>query len=279
MSGSRVELRSAEDLTDPRLAPYTSMTDAALRRAVDAEHGIYLAESSQVVRRALAAGHTPRSFLLAHRYLDSFADVLGAHPHVPVFTGPDDVLTALTGFHLHRGALAAMDRPVQPDAREVLAGARRVLVAEDLVDHTNLGAIVRSAAALGWDGMLVTPRAADPLYRRAIRVSMGTVFRLPWARLDAPVPERVGLLRETGHRLVALEGTDEAYDLDAADLDELRHAERAALVVGAEGPGVRPETLAVCDAHVKIPMPAHVDSLNVAAATAVALWEMRARPL
>ena len=187
MSGSRVELRSAEDLTDPRLAPYTSMTDAALRRAVDAEHGIYLAESSQVVRRALAAGHTPRSFLLAHRYLDSFADVLGAHPHVPVFTGPDDVLTALTGFHLHRGALAAMDRPVQPDAREVLAGARRVLVAEDLVDHTNLGAIVRSAAALGWDGMLVTPRAADPLYRRAIRVSMGTVFRLPWARLDAPV--------------------------------------------------------------------------------------------
>ncbi|MCV7512714.1 hypothetical protein M3D71_011125 [Micrococcus luteus] len=133
-----VRLERIEDLADPRLAPYTTMTDAALRRRVDAEHGVFLAESSQVVRRALDAGHTPRSFLLGDRYRGSFADVLAAHPEVPVFTGPDDVLEALTGFHLHRGALAAMDRPAPRPLADVLAGARRVLIAEDLVDHTNV---------------------------------------------------------------------------------------------------------------------------------------------
>ena len=142
-----VRLERIEDLADPRLAPYTTMTDAALRRRVDAEHGVFLAESSQVVRRALDTGHTPRSFLLGDRYRGSFADVLAAHPDVPVFTGPDDVLEALTGFHLHRGALAAMDRPAPRPLADVLADARRVLIAEDLVDHTNLGAVVRSAVA------------------------------------------------------------------------------------------------------------------------------------
>ena len=193
-----VRLERIEDLADPRLAPYTTMTDAALRRRVDAEHGVFLAESSQVVRRALDAGHTPRSFLLGDRYRRSFADVLAAHPDVPVFTGPDDVLEALTGFHLHRGALAAMDRPAPRPLADVLAGARRVLIAEDLVDHTNLGAVVRSAVALGWDALLLTPQAADPLYRRAIRVSMGTVFRLPWARLPGPVAESLPALRAAG---------------------------------------------------------------------------------
>ncbi len=294
----------------PELAPYVCMTDAALRRAADAEHGVFLAESTPVVRRALDAGCRPRSFLVPRRYLESagvqLADALARYPEVPVFTGEDEVLTALTGYHLHRGALAAMERPAPLSVDAVLAGARRVLVAEDLTDPTNLGAIIRSAVALGWDGLLLSPRAADPLYRRAIRVSMGTVFRLPWARAEAwpgeargsapaatsatpvaeagaAVPEttRDGLkmLYQAGFAVVALEVTDEAVDLDDTALTSLRHAERVALVVGAEGPGVRAETLAVCDAHVKIPMPAGVDSLNVGAATAVALWELRSRPV
>lgn len=277
-----IRLSSPEDLTDPRLAPYTTLTDAALRRRVDAEHGVFLAESSQVVRRALAAGHAPRSFLLGDRYRESFADVLAAHPHVPVFTGPDDVLESLTGFHLHRGALAAMERPAPRTVAEVLAGvdgrpARRVLIAEDLVDHTNLGAVVRSAVALGWDALLLTPQAADPLYRRAIRVSMGTVFRLPWARLEGGVADAVPQLRAAGFAVAALEVTPRAVGLDSPELEALRGAERLALVLGQEGPGVRPETLAQTDADVVIPMPEGVDSLNVAAAAAVALWELRAR--
>lgn len=272
-----VRLERAEDLADPRLAPYTTLTDAALRRRVDAEHGVFLAESSQVVRRALAAGHVPRSFLLGDRYRDTFADVLAAHPQVPVFTGPDEVLESLTGFHLHRGALAAMDRPAPRAVPDVLAGARRVLIAEDLVDHTNLGAVVRSAVALGWDALLLTPQAADPLYRRSIRVSMGTVFRLPWARLDGTVAEAVPALRQAGFAVAALEVTDRAVRLDSPDLEPIRSAQRLALVLGQEGPGVRPETLARTDADVVIPMPDDVDSLNVAAAAAVALWELRAR--
>ena len=272
-----VRLERIEDLADPRLAPYTTMTDAALRRRVDAEHGVFLAESSQVVRRALDTGHTPRSFLLGDRYRGSFADVLAAHPDVPVFTGPDDVLEALTGFHLHRGALAAMDRPAPRPLADVLAGARRVLIAEDLVDHTNLGAVVRSAVALGWNALLLTPQAADPLYRRAIRVSMGTVFRLPWARLPGPVAASLPALRAAGFAVAALEVTEQAVGLDSPEIEPLRTAERLALVLGQEGPGVRPETLAQTDADVVIPMPAGVDSLNVAAAAAVALWELRAR--
>ncbi|MEV0571053.1 RNA methyltransferase [Micrococcus luteus] len=272
-----VRLERIEDLADPRLAPYTTMTDAALRRRVDAEHGVFLAESSQVVRRALDAGHTPRSFLLGDRYRGSFADVLAAHPDVPVLTGPDDVLEALTGFHLHRGALAAMDRPAPRPLADVLAGARRVLIAEDVVDHTNLGAVVRSAVALGWDALLLTPQAADPLYRRAIRVSMGTVFRLAWARLPGPVAESLPALRAAGFAVAALEVTERAVGLDSPEIEPLRTAERLALVLGQEGPGVRPETLAQTDADVVIPMPDGVDSLNVAAAAAVALWELRAR--
>lgn len=272
-----VRLERAEDLADPRLAPYTTLTDAALRRRVDAEHGVFLAESSQVVRRALAAGHVPRSFLLGDRYRDTFADVLAAHPQVPVFTGPDEVLESLTGFHLHRGALAAMDRPAPRAVPDVLVGVRRVLIAEDLVDHTNLGAVVRSAVALGWDALLLTPQAADPLYRRSIRVSMGTVFRLPWARLDGTVAEAVPALHQAGFAVAALEVTDRAVRLDSPDLEPIRSAQRLALVLGQEGPGVRPETLARTDADVVIPMPDDVDSLNVAAAAAVALWELRAR--
>lgn len=275
-------LSSRRDLDSPELAPYVSMTDTVLRRAVDAEHGVFLAESTPVVRRALAAGCRPLSFLLPRRYLqtarEQLAEALAAHPQAPVFTGDDELLTALTGFHLHRGALAVMERPAPRSVRDVLSGARRVLVAEDLTDPTNLGAIIRSAVALGWDGMLLSPQAADPLYRRAVRVSMGTVFSLPWARAQM-WPGGLEELTEAGFTPAALEVTDRAVDLDAGELEPLRHAERLALVVGAEGPGVKAQTLAACRSHVKIPMPAGVDSLNVGAAAAVALWELRARPV
>lgn len=266
---------------DPRVAEYSRLTDAALRRRTDAAHGIYLAESSAVVRRALAAGHHPRSFFLAHRYLDSMADVFAAHPSVPVYTGTDEVLEAITGFHLHRGALAAMDRPAPLSPDEVLAGARRVAVLENVSDHTNLGAIFRSAAGLGVDAILVSPEAADPLYRRSIRVSMGTVFSIPWARVGeadgrgrAAWPAALEQLRAEGFTVAALELSESAVELDEP---ALRDHERLALVLGAEGPGVTSAALAACDLHVKIPMAPGVDSLNVAAASAVAFWELRAR--
>ncbi|SFV22904.1 TrmH family RNA methyltransferase [Micrococcus terreus] len=268
------------DAQDPRTQMYCSLSDAALRRRQDTEHGIYLAESSQVVRRALDAGHTPRSFFLSHRYLESMQDVFAVHPDVPVYTGSDQMLEQITGFHLHRGALAAMDRPAPRSVEEVLHGARRVVVVEDLVDHTNLGAIFRSAAALGMDAVLLSAASADPLYRRCIRVSMGTVFQVPWSRFasgehpdDGTVPG-VRRLQDLGFRVAALELTDRAVLLDAP---HLREVERLALVLGSEGPGVRQATLDACDDHVMIPMSAGVSSLNVAAAAAVAFWELRAR--
>lgn len=268
------------DPRDPRVQMYSSLSDAALRRRQDTEHGIYLAESSQVVRRALDAGHTPRSFFLSHRYLESLQDVFAAHPDIPVYTGTDGMLEQITGFHLHRGALAAMDRPAPRSVEEVLEGACRVVVVEDLVDHTNLGAIFRSAAALGMDAVLLSSASADPLYRRCIRVSMGTVFQVPWARLapgedpdDGAAPGVRGL-QDLGFRVAALELTDRAVPVDAP---RLREVERLALVLGSEGPGVRQATLHACDDHVMIPMSAGVSSLNVAAAAAVAFWELRVR--
>ncbi len=270
------------DPADPRVDVYARLTDAALRRRQDTEHGIYLAESSQVVRRALAAGHRPRSFLLAHRYLDSMADVFAAHPGVPVYTGTDALLESITGFHLHRGALAAMDRPSPRSLAEVLSGARRIAVLENVSDHTNLGAIFRSAAGLGVDAVLVSPECADPLYRRSVRVSMGTVFGVPWARVGEADgrgrrawPGVLGELQAEGFTVAALELSDTAVDLDAP---EVHGRDRLALVLGAEGPGVTAQALEACDLHVRIPMARGVDSLNVAAASAVAFWELRVRP-
>jgi len=269
------------EVSDPRVEVYSRLTDAALRRRQDTLHGIYLAESSQVVRRALAAGHTPRSFFLAHRYLESMADVFAAHPGVPVYTGTDEVLERITGFHLHRGALAAMDRPAPRTVDEVLAGARRVAILENVSDHTNLGAIFRSAAGLGVDAVLLSPESADPLYRRSIRVSMGTVFAVPWARIGGADgrgrtawPAELDRMRREGFTVAALELSDQAIPLDDPTL---RGYDRLALVMGAEGPGVTPATLQVCDLHVVIPMSAGVASLNVAAASAVAFWELRTR--
>ena len=262
------------------MAEFTSLTDVALRTKVEPEQGLYLAESSNVIRRAVAAGHRPRSFLMAPRWLESMRDVLiavGGDPDggaVPVYVAPEELLEELTGFHLHRGALASMHRPALPSVACVLEGARRVVVLEDLVDHTNVGACVRSAAALGIDAILVTPRCADPLYRRAVRVSMGTIFQVPWTRI-APWPDSITELRALGFQVAALALSDDSKALDefAATLDD---DARVALVLGAEGDGLSRRTIAACDAVVRIPMTGVVDSLNVAAAGAVAFWELRA---
>lgn len=260
---------------DERLADYTHLTDVALRRRLEPERGLYMAESSTVIRRALAAGHRPRSFLMTDRWLPDLepliAEVESRFGPVPVYVGEPGVVESLTGFHLHRGALAAMQRPALPAVADVLAGARRVAVLEGIVDHTNVGAAFRGAAALGVDAVLVTPDCADPLYRRSVRVSMGTVFAVPWTRID-PWPAGVDVLRGLGFVVAALALTDEAITLDALAADP---PQRLALVLGTEGDGLAPRTIASADLVVRIPMAGGVDSLNVAAAAAVAFWATR----
>ena len=255
------------------LADYVALTDVALRRRTEPEQGLYIAESEKVIRRALAVGHRPRSLLMAPRWLADLADVVSAAEAdgVPVFVGEPGVVEELTGFHLHRGALAAMARPTLPPVADLLAGTRRVLVLEDIVDHTNVGAAFRSAAALGVDAVLVTPRCADPLYRRAIRVSMGTVFQVPWTRID-PWPGGVETLHQHGFAVAALALSDEAISLDELATSAPK---RLALVVGTEGDGLSRRTLEATDLVVQIPMAGGVDSLNVAAAAAVAIWALR----
>jgi tRNA G18 (ribose-2'-O)-methylase SpoU len=263
---------------DERLADYLHLTDVALRSKHEPARGLYIAESSTVLARALAAGHRPRSVLLAPRWLPDVEAMLSGAlgdgaGDVPVFVAERAVLEEVTGFHVHRGALAAMHRPPLPPVARVLAGARRVAVLEDVVDHTNVGAVLRSAAGLGVDAVLVTPRCADPLYRRAVRVSMGTVFQVPWTRL-APWPGGIETLRAAGFVTAAL-----ALREDAVSLDELaaHPPDRLALVLGTEGDGLAAATVAAADLVVRIPMTGGVDSLNVAAAGAVAFWATRPR--
>lgn len=273
-------------LTDPddeRLADYVSLTDVALRSKHEPEKGLYIAESSTVLGRALDAGHRPRSVLVSPRWLPDLTAMLERRDPdgepVRVYVADPAVLEAITGFHVHRGALAAMHRPPLPSVASVLAGARdgagarRVAVLEDVVDHTNVGAAFRSAAAIGVDAVLVTPRCADPLYRRSVRVSMGTVFQVPWTRID-PWPGGVDLLREAGFVTAALALSDDSVSLDVLEADP---PERLALVLGAEGDGLKPATIAAADLTVRIPMAGGVDSLNVAAAGAVAFWATRVR--
>lgn len=270
------------DLDDDRLADYTRLTDVALRRRLEPERGLYMAESTKVILRALEAGHRPRSFLMTERWLPDLADVLAdveaRFGDVPVYVGPPEIVEALTGFHLHRGALAAMQRPELPHALDLLtaarggAGARRVAVLEGIVDHTNVGAVFRSAAALGVDAVLVSPDCADPLYRRSVRVSMGTVFQVPWTRLE-PWPGGLATLREAGFTVAALALADDAVTLDDLVADP---PERLALLLGTEGDGLSRRAVAAADVVVRIPMAGGVDSLNVAAASAVAFWATRA---
>jgi tRNA G18 (ribose-2'-O)-methylase SpoU len=263
-----------QDPADPRLSDYVGLTDVALRTKLEPANGLYLAESEKVIRRALRAGHRPRSLLLSERWLEPMADLVTTFQSAgaPVFTGTPAVIEAVTGFHVHRGAIASMHRPVLAAPAELIADARRIVVLEDIVDHTNVGAIIRSCAALGADALLVTPRCADPLYRRAVRVSMGTVFQVPWTRIDPWPGGGIDLLHELGFTVAALALRPDAISLDTLVADP---PDRLALVLGAEGDGLSPTTLKRADLAVTIPMSGGVDSLNVAAAAAVAIWALR----
>lgn len=258
------------DLTADGLADYSRLTDVALRRVSEPEGGLYIAESSKVITRALAAGHRPRSVLLQEQWLPDIEPLLADYPDVPVYVGESGVLEELTGYHLHRGALAAMHRPVLPDPADLLRDARRVVVLEDIVDHTNVGAIFRSVAGLGADAVLVSPRCADPLYRRSVRVSMGTVLQVPWTRIPE-WKDAAPILHDAGFEIAALALADDAVELGAYASDA---PERVALVLGSEGDGLSRRALAAADTVVTIPMLHGVDSLNVASASAVALWAL-----
>ena len=255
------------DAADPRLADYVDLRDVSLRKHLEASHGLFIAEGEKVVRRALAAGHAPRSFLLAPRWLDSLADVLERTDAV-CFVADEKVTEQVTGFHVHRGALASLYRAPLPAVDDVLASATRVVVLEDLVDHTNVGAILRNAAGLGWDGALLSPRTADPLYRRAVKVGMGAVFSLPYARFD-DWAGAMDLLRSHGFRSLALTPGEGSVDLSSIPVPV-----RPALVIGAEGEGLSERWLRAADLRVSIRMSAGIDSLNVSAATAVAAYAL-----
>ena len=266
----RVRVERIADLTAPELRDYQGLTDVALRRVSEPAGGLYIAESAKVIARALAAGHQPRSVLLLEQWLPEISALLDPYD-VPVFVGSSELLESLTGFEMHRGALASMHRPVLADPAELLRDARRVVVIEDVVDHTNVGAIFRSVAGLGADAVLVTPRCADPLYRRSVRVSMGTVLQVPWTRLP-DWPDGASVLKEAGFHLAALALADDAVTLEQFSVNP---PERVAIMLGAEGDGLSRQALEHADTVVTIPMLHGVDSLNVAAASAVALYALR----
>ena len=263
------QLIRIEDPADPRLADYVGLTDMELRKRTEPEQGLFIAEGDKVIQRAVAAGHPMRSMLMSDKWLPLMAPVLEA-TGAPAFIGSPEVLEEITGFHVHRGALAAMVRRPLPDPAAVLGGARRIVVLEGVNNHTNVGAIFRGAAALGMDAVLLAPDCADPLYRRSVRVSMGTVFAIPWTKLE-PWPHALSWLADRGYRRIALTPAPEAVDLR-----ELRLAkqEKAALLLGSVGEGLSPRAFAACDLKVRIPMAAGVDSLNVAAAAAVACYAL-----
>lgn len=260
------DLIEITDPADPRLADYRDLRDVELRKHLEAEHGLFLAEGEKVVRRALEAGFAPRSLLMAPRWLDGLADVL-ATTDAPCFVLGEALAEQVTGFHVHRGALASLERRPLPPVADVLEGARSVLVLEDIVDHTNVGAILRSGAALGFDAVLLSPRCADPLYRRAIKVAMGAVFTMPWTRLpdwyDA-LPD----LSAAGFTTVALTLAPDSTPVEEA----VAGVERLALVLGSEGHGLSTRWEQSADRRAIIPMREGIDSLNVAAATAVACY-------
>jgi tRNA G18 (ribose-2'-O)-methylase SpoU len=273
------------EITDPddaRVSDYFKLTDVALRTKVEPERGLYLAESEKVIRRALAAGHQPRSFLMGQRWLTDLSDIVEeAESHsVPVYYAQAGVIEAMTGFHLHRGVLASIHRPalVAPEVllrKALKQKTSRVVIFEDIVDHTNLGAAFRSAAALGIDAVMITPRCADPLYRRAVRVSMGTVFQVPWTRID-PWPGGVQVLRDHGFTVAAFALGDGAISLDLLAADQ---PDRLAMIFGTEGDGLSRLAIKGADLVVRIPMGGGVDSLNIAAASAVAIWALRPPPV
>ena len=260
------------DFSAPELDVYARLTEAQLLNRFEPAKGMFIAESPKVIMRALDAGCRPVSLLVERGHVNQEAEeAITRCGDVPVFTAPLSVLTQLTGFQLTRGMLCAMLRPRFPSLDEVLDKAKRIAVLENVQNPTNVGAIFRSAAALGMDAVLLTPGCTDPLYRRSCRVSMGTVFQVPWVHVEADWQEQLG---RRGVRTAAMALKDDSYSIDAP---ELRAVEKLAVVLGAEGDGLTADTIAQCDYTVKIPMYHGVDSLNVAAASAVAFWELRSR--
>lgn len=288
-----------DSVDDERVAPYVSLTEMQLRNRLEPAKGLFIAESPKVIDRALAAGREPISLLVEEPWIEGMAETfafIDAHwgNDVPVYVATPEQLKTLTGYRLHRGALAAMRRWPLPSVAEVAAGARRVAVMENIVDHTNVGALMRSAAALGIDAVLVTPSCGDPLYRRAARVSMGTVFQVPWTRITGTNPDGTedrhywpfkGMdeLKSLGFTTVAMALEDDSISMDelARRLnvpdDDPEHIERLALIFGTEGDGLSKHTIAHADLTVRIPMLHGVDSLNVAASSAVAFYATQPR--
>lgn len=258
------------DLKEPQLDLYTRFSEKQLMHIYEPDRGVFIAESPKVIRRALDAGYEPISFLMEDKHVESQAvEIIEECQNTPVYTAEFDVLTKLTGFQLTRGMLCAMYRKELPTAEEVCAGANRIAILEDVVNPTNIGAIIRSAAALNMDAVLLTANCSDPLYRRAIRVSMGTVFQIPWTILE----EEIGTaMHALGFKTAAM-----ALVKDSVNIDDPRllAEEKLAVVLGTEGDGLSQKTIAACDYTVRIPMTHGVDSLNVAAASAVAFWQLQ----
>ncbi|MFB7250826.1 TrmH family RNA methyltransferase [Microbacterium sp. NPDC056234] len=274
-----MDLQHVTDADDPRLDDYRNLTDTALRRVQEPARGLYIAESAKVIERACVAGHEPRSVMTQRRWVAGIAAMLGDRD-VPVYLVPDEVAEQVTGYAVHRGALAAMHRPVLASLGEIIERIApdrsdpkrsRIAILEGLLDHTNVGACFRSAAAMGVDAVLVTPNCADPLYRRSVRVSMGTVFQVPWTRIE-DWPGGIDELRDSGFIVAGMTLGEGAITLD--ELVEEGH-ERMALVFGSEGHGLKQGTEEVVDRRVTIPMTGGVDSLNVAASSAVAFYATR----
>ncbi|MGZ3098123.1 TrmH family RNA methyltransferase [Streptomyces sp. H72] len=265
------ELLTIDDPDDPRLHDYTNLTDVELRRRREPAEGLFIAEGAKVVRRAGEAGYAMRSMLLSAKWVDTMRDIIDEAP-APVYVVDPALAEQVTGYHVHRGALASMQRKPLPTASDLLTATRRVVVMESVNDHTNIGAIFRSAAALGLDAVLLSPDCADPLYRRSVKVSMGAVFSVPYARLDT-WPTGLEAVREAGFALLAL-----TPDARAKALDEVapHRMDRVALMLGAEGDGLSRRALAASDEWVRIPMSHGVDSLNVGAAAAVAFYAVTA---
>ncbi|MFJ3823875.1 TrmH family RNA methyltransferase [Streptomyces nodosus] len=261
------DLITVDDPDDPRLRDYTGLTDVELRRRREPAEGLFIAEGEKVIRRAADAGYEMRSMLLTAKWADVMRDVID-ELRAPVYTVSPELAERVTGYHVHRGALASMQRKPLPPADDILAGARRVVIMESVNDHTNIGAIFRSAAALGMDAVLLSPDCADPLYRRSVKVSMGAVFSVPYARLET-WPKGLEAVREAGFTLLALTPDEKAKILDETAPHTM---ERVALMLGAEGDGLSRRALAAADERVRIPMAHGVDSLNVGAAAAVAFY-------
>ena len=262
------DLITIHDPDDPRLHDYTGLTDVELRRRREPAEGLFIAEGEKVIRRAGDAGYEMRSMLLSAKWVDAMRDVIDEAP-APVYVVGPELAERVTGYHVHRGALASMERKPLPGPAALLAGAQRVAVMEAVNDHTNIGAIFRSAAALGMDAVLLSPSCADPLYRRSVKVSMGAVFSVPYARLDA-WPHGLDAVRAAGFEVLAL--TPDAGAETLSEVASVRAGERVALLLGAEGDGLTQRAQRAADRRVRIPMAAGVDSLNVAAAAAVAFY-------